>query len=76
MGSFYPIATPPHRATELRIACEHEGGRTGRYRLHAYKGERHVVTQCFEWNVWLGHNCGNLLVDKFIDHAEIQPFTE
>lgn len=73
MGSFFAIATPPHKVTHLRISCEHEGGKTGRYRLIAYKDERQVASQCYQWNVWLGHNCGHLLVDKFIDHAEQQP---
>lgn len=72
MGSFYEVHTPHHKSTELRISCEHEGGRTGRYRLLAFKGEKQVASQSVEWNVWLGHCCGSLLVDSFIDYAEQQ----
>lgn len=70
MSTFYPRATPPHRSTALRISCDQEAGSTGRYRLTAHEGEHWVASNLFAWNVWLGHNCGQLLVDDFIQYAE------
>lgn len=72
MATFYHRATPPHRQTSLRIICEAEGGRTGRYRLSAYDSERLVATSYYDWYVWHGHCCGQLLVDDFVAHAERQ----
>lgn len=72
MSEFYPSATPPHRATPLRIVCEHEGGKTGRYRLTAFDGEHWAASQLYPWDMWLGHAHGQLLVDDFVAYAEAQ----
>lgn len=72
MATFYPRQTPAHKRTKLRIVCEQEAGKTGRYKLTAFDGDRFVASQFYQWNIWLGHCCGAFLVDAFVDYAEEQ----
>lgn len=64
------IATPPHRETELSILCEQLHGTHGSYCLTAEFDKKYVHSQIYQWNVWLGHAHGQLLIDDFINAAE------
>ena len=64
------IATPPHREADLSIRCEHAAGRHGSYSLTAEFDQKYVYSQSYQWNVWLGHAHGQLLMDGFLNAAE------
>ena len=70
MPSWNLIATPPGPATDLRIECRHEFGLNGRYRLIAFDGDRWVHASFYDWNQWMGHASGQLLMTDFVAAAE------
>lgn len=67
---FNAIPVPAHRATALRILCEHQGGPTGRYRLSAYLGDNLVNQETYTWNVWRSGPSPSRLVEEFIAESE------
>lgn len=67
---WHQVATPAGPKTALRIECEHESGRYGRYHLTAYDGDRFVHGVFYDWNVWGGHCYGQLLMPGFVAEAE------
>lgn len=70
MPNWNLIATPAGPDTALRIECRSEPGMHGRYRLFAFDGDRCVHSQTYNWNEWLGHACGSLLMPAFVESAE------
>ena len=64
------LQTPPGPATALRVECRHEPRTHGRYLLAAFDGKNWVHSRFYDWNVWLGHGCGQLLMPAFTAAAE------
>lgn len=70
MGDWYERQAPHcSEAHPFRLECRHEGGTHGRYRLTAYIGDTFVHSAFYDWNVWLGHAHGQLLMPDFIAAA-------
>lgn len=67
--SWTQIATPHGPETRLRVECQSEPGKHGRYKLTAFDGDKAVHSAVYAWNVWMGHACGQLLMPEFIDAA-------
>lgn len=70
MPNWNLIATPAGSDTALRIECRREPGLHGRYRLIAFDGDRWVHASFYDWNRWMGHASGQLLMTDFVAVAE------
>lgn len=58
----------------VKYELKKESGKHGRYSLTAWDAEtnKHLAWRHYEWNVWLGHNCGLVgLIPDFKTRAKI-----
>lgn len=70
MPHWYEIAAPSYSGTDLEIKAKKQSGQCGAYMLTAYRNGVVVHFQRFEWNVWVGHAGGQLLMPDFVAAAE------
>ena len=64
------IATPSHGETSLRIVARQEPEAQGRFLLAAFDGDLWVHSGFYDWNRWVGHGMGLLLMPGFVKAAE------
>lgn len=68
------IQVPAHPETTLRMKCQYEGGRNGRYRIEAYDNASAsslpVHSATYDFARWRGHCAGQFLMPDFVSAAE------